>query len=152
GLDRSTVQAINDLIDFIMSPFNALKQAIGDAEKWIFDQVFQATFHMTTDQAKQCYAKPHMWLNKLLSNNTKGLNATLPSLNTIMNLPAITPATCANPTDQCTLSPSFANADVTGACDILAGGAVVKFTVAPGGPQGVFPAAFNTVNMIKFSL
>jgi hypothetical protein len=153
GLNKGSIQTINDLIDFIMTPVNTIKGAIGDVTKWVKEQVFQAVLHMTTDQAKQCFAKPHMWLNPLLKSNTKGQGATLASMNAIMRLPSITPATCTNPTAQCTLSPSLAGADVTGACDILAGGQIAKFSVRPeDGPERVFPAAFNAVNMIKLSL
>ena len=152
GLNRSSVQSLNDFIDYVMSPYTKVKTAIGDAEKWVIDQVFQATLHMSIDQAKMCFAKPHMWFNSLLKTNTTGTAASLESANKIMRIPNVTPATCAGSSDRCTLAPSLVGTDVTGACDILASATPAKFSVRPEDSQGVFPAAFNTVNMIKLLL
>ncbi len=152
GLDRTTVQGVSEMIDFIMTPVTALKAAVGEAERWVAEQVFQSMFHMTMDQARECFAKPHLWMNPLLRNNAKGMPATLASMNQLMRLPTIVPATCAGPTTQCTIAPGLIGTDVTGACDIMAGGPVAKFTVRPEESVDVFPAAYNSVNMIKLSL
>jgi hypothetical protein len=152
GLPLGTVQAINTMIEFITAPLDDLKKAIGDAEKWVVDQVFLATFHMTIDQVKECFAKPHLWMNPLLRNNTSGVTGTLQSLNSIMHLPPTAPATCAGATTRCTIAPSLVGTDITGACDIFTDTNIAKFSVDPASPLGVFPAAFNSVNMIKLSL
>ena len=152
GIDRGTVQTVNDILEFISTPVDFLKNAVGDAEKWIAQQVFLSMFHMTTDQAKECFAKPHMWLNGLLKNNPRGMGASLASMNAIMRLAPVVPATCTAPTSMCTFSPNIGGADPTGACDLFTGAPTQRFSVRPEDPQGVFPAAYNAMNMIKLTL
>ena len=172
GIPRGTVASINELIDLITTPVTDAKKAIGDAKAFVKDKVFQAMFHMSQDQAKQCFDKPHMWLNPLLRNNRSGMPGSLESLNKIMCLPPISAPSCGGAGDTCTVSASQLHADVSGACDILAtglgsGSNIARFSVSPTSSaskpkagqqalppalQEVFPAAFNALTMIKLVL
>jgi hypothetical protein len=156
GLPEPAAEGIEKLSKFLRIPQSEVDATVARVRGDVLPWLFQQAFHMTVADARERFTKPHIWLDQLLGSGRPAM--TLVSANALMRVIPPLPTTCRDP-----LHPDM---DIAGACDLLAAPAgdrsgVHTFTVdppgvgdnaSPGEPRRVFPAAFNTVTMIKLSL
>lgn len=140
--------AIHDALGL---PSTLVDAQLRQIEQSVFAWAFQQVFHLTVDQAKELYTRPHIYLNGVFDGSTPGIS--LVSANQIMHLPRSSAHCQVVATTAVGPVRSQALVDATGACDLVTGAKPATFTAEPRcGGQAPFEPAMNTVTMIKLSM
>ncbi len=135
---------LGPLLSFVQMPAEWVSSAFDHIKHDLEDWLLKAAIGMTMAELKLIVEKPHVYFNRTFQANQAPNLApiNMVSANGVMGVTSS--GTC--------------GADLDGACDIVSGlasgnhASVARFNVDPTKTQPVFPAAHNTVTMIKLLL